>query len=219
MASVAAAKAALQRRRAAQEDHQPQPGMPIPSGLEGVFTQKEPDDANCFERARDSILRFFAHRLVHRIFLSLSVLVCVLLVLNGLLIAYAVLGLYLRVDNGWGHYKPDCVAASLRWNQTLHALYIPKPPGAEWGWSRSTDIMYCTANQCARRVASSTWSPEGGREPRLRRPRVRAFVALRAYGPRAAATRRRCALPLHDALHFLHAPSLCGRPQTGSTSR
>ena len=121
--------------------------MPMPSGLDEVLTVGTPNDAHCLERLRDRTLWLFAHPRVQRVFLTLSILVCVLVVLNGLLIVYAILGLFLNVPNGWNVYAENCVHLAQHWNQTLTPLYIPKPPGAKWGWSRTAHTSYCTANQ------------------------------------------------------------------------
>ena len=130
-----------------KNDLRAQPGMPVPSGLTVVLALKPPDDANPFERLRDEVLWLFAHPRVHRLFLTLSVCVCLAVVLNGLLTGWSVLGLYLGVENGMGIYFPECVALAQLFNQSLHPLYIPKPPNAEWGWSHYAEAHACTDNQ------------------------------------------------------------------------
>ena len=125
---------------------QPMPGMPMPSAVSSDFVW--PEDATAFERMRDRILWLFAHRSARRIFVSLALLTCVLVVVTGLIIAYAVLGLYLGVDNGWNHFHESCVTLARQYNHSLSPLYIPKPPGASWGWSRTVGTTrYCTLNQ------------------------------------------------------------------------
>ena len=125
---------------------QPMPGMPMPSVVSSDFVW--PSDATAFERARDRTLWLFGHRYARRTFVSLALITCVLVVVTGLIIAYAVLGLYLGVDNGWNHFHPSCVTLAERYNHSLSPLYIPKPPGASWGWSRTVGTTrYCTLNQ------------------------------------------------------------------------
>ena len=81
------------------------------------------------------MLRAFAHPRVAYIFYFFALLVALLVVGWGLLVVWAMLGLFLRVDNGWNEHKAECVALAQLYNQTLTPDYIPKPPDAEWGWS------------------------------------------------------------------------------------
>ena len=126
------------------------PGMPMPAAIAAAHDSVGmwPSDANCFERTRDRILWLFALKSARRLFIALSLLVCVLVVVAGLIITWAVLGLFLGVDNGWNEFSDECIEFARRYNHSLTPMYIPKPPGASWGWSRDAHIAgYCTANQ------------------------------------------------------------------------
>ena len=123
----------------------------MPASMKHVMAIGTPADASHLERFRDSILWAFAHKRVARLFMALSLLVMVSVVAWGLVIVWAVLGLFLGVQNGWHEYLPECVALAERFNQTLSPMYIPKPPGAQWGWgaAAATELhaTYCTDNQ------------------------------------------------------------------------
>lgn len=148
---VTVRRAAVRRRPEVDDDELYASGVPlagpVPEGLYSVLKQEAVHDATRLERARDLVLHIFARPKVARLFLILAVIVALLVVAWGLVIAWAVLGLFLRVDNGWNNYSDECVALARQYNQTLAPDYIPKPPGAKWGWSRHTDVEFCTANQ------------------------------------------------------------------------
>jgi hypothetical protein len=121
----------------------------VPEGTFAVLSREVDDEISrgCVERARDSVLRFFAHPSVSSILFICFVCVMLGVVGWGLVIVYSVFGLFLGIDNGWNAYSEACVALASQWNQTLSPTYIPKPPNAAWGWSRKAEIEYCTSNQ------------------------------------------------------------------------
>ena len=112
-------KALDERLQKAATDIRAQPGMPMPSGLESVLTSAAPADASCCERLRDRVLWCFAHPCAQRIFLTLSLLTCVLVVVTGLVIVFTIFGLFLNVENGWQEYRAECITLAMHWNQTL----------------------------------------------------------------------------------------------------
>ena len=121
----------------------------VPEGSHGVLSRDIENEIQRWqlERLRDAVLRFFAHPSVSFIFFFCFVAVMLCVVGWGFVILYSVLGLFLGVDNGWNEYAPRCVELARAYNQSLSAQYVPKPPGARWGWSRDAEVEYCTANQ------------------------------------------------------------------------
>ena len=123
------------------------PAMPMPVALADVLMTASPRDASCLERQRDRILAFFAQPCVVKTTLFIAVLVAVNVVVFGLIIVWAVLGLFLGVPNGWGEFKQECLDLAAQYNQTLGPQSIPTPPNSEWGWSQHSPVEDCTLNQ------------------------------------------------------------------------
>ena len=118
----------------------PLPGMPVPAALSSSRYHKgPPDDANWLELLRDGVLNCFAAKRARRIFLMGSVLVLVAVLVWGAIVAWAFLGLFLGLHNGWSEYSDECVQAARRNNHTLDPHYLPPcdPSCAE----------FCTLNQ------------------------------------------------------------------------
>ena len=100
--------------------YRPKIGMPLPATASQYLRREAASDETlksmgmeskgCVEMLRDAVLRFFAHRLVLRITLTLSILTILCVIGWGLVIAWTILGLFLGVDNGWNRYMPACVA-------------------------------------------------------------------------------------------------------------
>ena len=116
------------------------PGHPIPRSLAIALLEPTPADASRFEAARDAALRRFAGATVSRVFAGLAAVLLVALVVFGALIAWAVLGLFLGVPNGWDAPSPRCRAAAAAANVTLGARDVPRVAGAYVAGA-------CTANQ------------------------------------------------------------------------
>jgi hypothetical protein len=106
-----------------------------------------PRNATCLEKCRDHTLAFFCHPLVASIFIFLALCVLVTIVFWGLMIAWSIIGLYLKFDNGWTQMSQECLELAASYNQTLSPKDIPRPPEARWGWSRNSPVEYCNENQ------------------------------------------------------------------------
>jgi hypothetical protein len=85
--------------------------------------------------------------LVASIFIFLALCVLVTIVFWGLMIAWSIIGLYLKFDNGWTQMSQECLELAASYNQTLSPKDIPRPPEARWGWSRNSPVEYCNENQ------------------------------------------------------------------------
>ena len=106
------------------------PGIPVPASLAIALSEPPPDDATCYEASRDAVLRVFAHPTVSLLFTLLACLMCLLVVVFGLLIAWAVLGLFLNVQNGWTAEMPRCRIPANSTHFPMHrARGVPKVNG------------------------------------------------------------------------------------------
>lgn len=115
-------------------------GMPVtnPLSLYTAISIKSPADATCLERTRDRVLLAFCGATIAKVFIALSLVVLLLVLIFGLVIIWAALGLYLRVQNGWHTMTPTCLAAAAALNQTLLPYEFPTPYGS---------ISHCSGNQ------------------------------------------------------------------------
>jgi len=60
------------------------------------------------------------------VFMSLSIAVVIIVLIWGLIVFWAFLGLFLGfTTNGWGEELPECLAQATRDNKTLYPLYVP----------------------------------------------------------------------------------------------
>ena len=73
-----------------------------------------------FEQARDSVLGVFASPRMSKLFLILAVLVSLMVIGFGLVIIWAMLGLYFEIPNGWEGTLDVC-RDSIGWNATSMA--------------------------------------------------------------------------------------------------
>ena len=138
---VNAVKGQLMKGLAPQRS--PTPGMPIPGSLKTALAAGTPKDAGQLEICRDAILRFFARETVNRVFVVLAWAVIFAVLAFGCIIAWAFLGLFLGLDNGWAAPKEICVDA---W-QTLHGN-ISSLPAGEVPMINGTYVADdCTLNQ------------------------------------------------------------------------
>jgi len=92
------------------------PGLPMPPSLKHALSAA-PDDSSCFERARDTVLLFFAHKHVSLVLFGVAVVVSLAVVGFGVLICWTMLGLFFEIDNGWGKTRDVCLN-STGWNAT-----------------------------------------------------------------------------------------------------
>jgi hypothetical protein len=111
------------------------------------LSTRAPANATFLERCRDHTLAFFCRPLVASIFIFLALCVLVTIVFWGLMIAWSIIGLYLKFDNGWTQMSQECLELAASYNQTLSPKDIPRPPEARWGWSRNSPVDYCNENQ------------------------------------------------------------------------
>jgi len=123
------------------------PAMPMPVALADVFLTAPPPDATCIERLRDHVLAFFAHPTISKIFLALALIVIVCVVAAGLVIVWAILGLFFGVPNGGSEWRPRCAELFALYNQTTTPQSIPTPPNSEWGWAQNSEVTDCSLNQ------------------------------------------------------------------------
>lgn len=121
--------------------------MPAPAALQESLSHRAPADATCLELSRDSVLRVFVHPVVNKIFLVFAMIVIIAVVGWGLIISWAVIGLYLGVDNGWADEREACIECAAALNETLTRANVPDCPA---NFTSSTGLSvpsFCTLNQ------------------------------------------------------------------------
>ena len=131
--------------------------MPVPYALQHALSQVAPIDAACLETARDAVLSWFAQRGVNRVFLALAAIAFTLVGVAGLIIAWAVLGLFMGVPNGWTHVDENCLACAANVTNTsiadvdLGPMEVPTCDAQTLAKgicpASCRGLAYCTANQ------------------------------------------------------------------------
>ena len=109
------------------------------------------------DRARDAVLSWFAQRGVNRVFLVLAAIAFTLVGVAGLIIAWAVLGLFMGVPNGWTHVDEKCLACAANVTNTsiadvaLGPMEVPTCDAQTLAQgtcpASCRGLAYCTANQ------------------------------------------------------------------------
>lgn len=126
---AAVAKIKMKARKIVQKNSQERfldsVTMPVPGDLLEALVQSAPEDATCLERTRDKVLTIFANRRVNRVFLVLACIVMLAVAAFGLVIAWAMLGLFLGVHNGWQHVNEDCALCARFLHLNLTAMMVP----------------------------------------------------------------------------------------------
>jgi hypothetical protein len=112
-----------------------------------VVAVPPPRNATCLEKCRDHTLAFFCHPLVASIFIFFALCVFVLIGCWGVVIFWSMFGLYSKLDNGGKQMSLECLELAASYNQTLKPKDFPRPPGAQWGWSRDSPVDYCNESQ------------------------------------------------------------------------
>ena len=108
---------------------QPLPGLPMPPSLWKTVKKGAPQDATCYERVRDRILLSFVHPVVAKVMLVLALLVSISVVGMGLVMCWAMVGLFFDIPNGWEATRSVCLNAS-GWNETSSTgLKVPMVDG------------------------------------------------------------------------------------------
>ena len=103
--------------------------------------QDAPNDATCFELLRDKTLRFFSHPTTSKVFFGFAVLVSLAVVAMGLIMCWAMLGLFFEIPNGWDETMDVCLNAT-GWNQTdMGQMSVPLDEDGEYASS------FCNLNQ------------------------------------------------------------------------
>ena len=120
----------------------PLPGMPVPAALTSSrYDRGPPPDAHFLELARDKLLFAMAGKKARLVFMSLSIAVVIIVLIWGLIVFWAFLGLFLGfTTNGWGEELPECLAQATRDNKTLYPLYVPT-------CDYERGLTYCNLNQ------------------------------------------------------------------------
>ena len=123
IATVAKLKIAGQRRHllikrhrfAGEERFLDAAAMPVPGTLLRSLSNR-PVDASAMEMLRDRVLFTFVQPRINHTFQAIAVVVICCVIVAGLLFMYAILGLLLRVDNGWTSSQParTCTLVSLQ---------------------------------------------------------------------------------------------------------
>ena len=117
----------FKRTRRPQADSPNLPGLPMPPSLLKTF-RATPEDATCLERGRDSTLLLFAHPVIAKTFLVFAVLVSLAVIGMGLIMCWAMLGLFFDFPNGWEEQKVVCTNSS-GWPLTdMSQMSVPKDP-------------------------------------------------------------------------------------------
>eukprot|EP00900_Chrysochromulina_parva_P026733 jgi/Chrpa1/8694/Chrysochromulina_OHIO_Genome00009275-RA len=115
-------------------------GQPVSNPLSTLqaVSVLAPEDATCFERTRDRVLKVLCGRRIAKLFIGLALTCIVLIISNILVIAWAMFGLYFGVRNGGQVMSPACLTAAAALNQTLQPNEFPVPHGS---------ISHCSVNQ------------------------------------------------------------------------
>jgi hypothetical protein len=116
--------------------------MPVPAALTSSrYDRGPPPDAHFLELARDKLLFAMAGKKARLVFMSLSIAVVIIVLIWGLIVFWAFLGLFLGfTTNGWGEELPECLAQATRDNKTLYPLYVPT-------CDYERGLTYCNLNQ------------------------------------------------------------------------
>ena len=122
--------------------------MPVPADLARALNQQAPSDATQLERGRDAVLAVFARPRVNRAFLLLAMMTVVCIVVAAAVMGWAILGLFLRLHNGWSTVDAACSACAAVANLTLASMPQFVPDVQKRCPSLSlAQPAYCTYNQ------------------------------------------------------------------------
>ena len=137
--------------------HRPKMGMALPASVSWHARIASPTNQqladigkrskNCVEVLRDVVLRVLAHPWIEISTLLASLPICIGTLGWLCMLAWTSLGIYAPFDNGWNDYSQRCIQLAAQQNAPLTPLFIQKPLGAQWGWSRSAQVEHCTSNQ------------------------------------------------------------------------